>query len=61
MITPLGGVCFLAGWLCLALAAWRAAAAGRLRRLAGALVIPWIGARMPAFPEFASGYPCTFS
>ncbi|MDG9922529.1 MULTISPECIES: DUF423 domain-containing protein [unclassified Pseudomonas] len=24
MITPLGGVCFLAGWLCLGLAAWRA-------------------------------------
>lgn len=24
MITPLGGVCFLAGWLCLALAALRA-------------------------------------
>ena len=24
MVTPLGGVCFLAGWLCLALAAWRA-------------------------------------
>ncbi len=23
-ITPLGGLCFLAGWLCLALAAWRA-------------------------------------
>ncbi len=23
MITPLGGVCFLAGWLCLGLAAWR--------------------------------------
>lgn len=22
-ITPLGGVCFIAGWLCLALAAWR--------------------------------------
>lgn len=24
MVTPLGGVCFLAGWLCLVLAAWRA-------------------------------------
>lgn len=24
MITPLGGVCFLAGWLCLGLTAWRA-------------------------------------
>ena len=24
MITPLGGLCFLAGWLCLGLAAWRA-------------------------------------
>lgn len=24
MITPLGGTAFLAGWLCLALAAWRA-------------------------------------
>ncbi len=24
MVTPLGGVCFLAGWLCLALAAGRA-------------------------------------
>ena len=24
MITPLGGTCFLAGWLCLGLAAWRA-------------------------------------
>ena len=23
IITPLGGVCFLAGWLCLGLAAWR--------------------------------------
>ncbi len=23
MITPLGGVCFMAGWLCLGLAAWR--------------------------------------
>ena len=23
MITPLGGVCFLAGWLCLGSAAWR--------------------------------------
>ncbi len=23
MITPLGGLCFLAGWLCLGLAAWR--------------------------------------
>lgn len=23
-ITPLGGVCFLAGWACLAVAAWRA-------------------------------------
>jgi uncharacterized membrane protein YgdD (TMEM256/DUF423 family) len=22
-VTPLGGLCFLAGWLCLALAAWR--------------------------------------
>lgn len=22
-ITPLGGVCFIAGWLCLAIAAWR--------------------------------------
>lgn len=25
MITPLGGLAFLAGWLCLGLAAWRAA------------------------------------
>jgi len=24
MITPLGGVAFLAGWLCLAIAAWKA-------------------------------------
>ena len=24
-ITPLGGLCFLAGWVCLALAAWRGA------------------------------------
>ena len=24
-ITPIGGVCFLAGWLCLGLAAWRLA------------------------------------
>jgi uncharacterized membrane protein YgdD (TMEM256/DUF423 family) len=24
MVTPLGGTCLLAGWLCLALAAWRA-------------------------------------
>ncbi|MBD9427188.1 DUF423 domain-containing protein [Pseudomonas sp. PDM15] len=24
MITPLGGLCFLAGWLCLGLVAWRA-------------------------------------
>lgn len=24
MITPLGGLCFLAGWACLGLAAWRA-------------------------------------
>ncbi len=24
IITPLGGICFLAGWLCLGLAAWRA-------------------------------------
>ena len=24
MVTPLGGGCFLAGWLCLGLAAWRA-------------------------------------
>ncbi len=24
MITPLGGLCFLSGWLCLGLAAWRA-------------------------------------
>ena len=24
MVTPLGGACFLAGWLCLGLAAWRA-------------------------------------
>lgn len=24
MVTPLGGVCLLAGWLCLGLAAWRA-------------------------------------
>ena len=24
MITPLGGLCFLAGWLCLGSAAWRA-------------------------------------
>lgn len=24
MITPIGGLCFLAGWLCLGLAAWRA-------------------------------------
>ncbi|MDG1581200.1 DUF423 domain-containing protein [Pseudomonas sp. GOM6] len=24
MITPLGGVCLLAGWLCLGLSAWRA-------------------------------------
>ena len=24
MITPLGGLCFLIGWLCLGLAAWRA-------------------------------------
>ncbi|MGJ7475960.1 DUF423 domain-containing protein [Pseudomonas fulva] len=23
MITPIGGLCFLAGWLCLGLAAWR--------------------------------------
>lgn len=23
MITPLGGLCFLAGWLCLGLAAWK--------------------------------------
>lgn len=23
MITPLGGLCFLAGWLCLGLVAWR--------------------------------------
>ena len=23
IITPLGGLCFLAGWLCLGLAAWR--------------------------------------
>lgn len=23
MITPVGGLCFLAGWLCLGLAAWR--------------------------------------
>lgn len=23
MVTPLGGVCFLAGWLCLVLLAWR--------------------------------------
>lgn len=23
MVTPLGGLCFLAGWLCLALAAWQ--------------------------------------
>ena len=23
MITPIGGVAFLAGWLCLGLAAWR--------------------------------------
>ena len=23
MITPLGGLCFLAGWLCLGVAAWR--------------------------------------
>ena len=23
MITPLGGLCFLAGWLCLGLTAWR--------------------------------------
>ena len=22
-ITPIGGLCFLAGWLCLGLAAWR--------------------------------------
>ncbi len=26
MITPLGGLAFLAGWLCLAMAAWRRAA-----------------------------------
>lgn len=25
VITPIGGVCFLAGWLCLGLAAWRLA------------------------------------
>ncbi len=24
LITPIGGVCFLAGWLCLGLAGWRA-------------------------------------
>lgn len=24
MVTPLGGLCFMLGWLCLALAAWRA-------------------------------------
>lgn len=24
MVTPLGGVCFMVGWLCLVLAAWRA-------------------------------------
>jgi uncharacterized membrane protein YgdD (TMEM256/DUF423 family) len=24
MVTPLGGLCFLVGWLCLGLAAWRA-------------------------------------
>ena len=23
IITPIGGLCFLAGWLCLGLAAWR--------------------------------------
>lgn len=28
MVTPLGGVCLLAGWLCLALVAWRARPAG---------------------------------
>lgn len=26
MVTPLGGSCFLAGWLCLGIAAWRAQA-----------------------------------